>query len=970
MRKLSIVGTVALALIGLGLPARAQHFTFHGYGQPDGLKNLSTRRILQDSSGFLWVGTEDGLFRFDGSTFEKMPLATPDEPFITALALDAAGRVWAATNHALLYFDETGPHPVSPAGEPLEFDLQASLSADPDDPDRLYLVSHQQLLVARRDAGNHWQIAPYFDASRLSMQPDLQKISFVYTLPHHQLWLGCGAGLCSVTGAAVRLFGKGAGLPEESWRMAFVDHLQRLWVRGEHHLVRLDPGARQFASASDGIPGSSMSVRNQAVVEDHEGRILINLNEGIARFEGSSWQILSEKTELPSYAVTTLYIDRQNSAWLGLDGHGVARWLGYDEVQSWTVANGLSTNVIWNFARDRRGRMWIATEKNLERMVPDPKNPALSRIEPEFGGESGPMRRVQSLALTRDGHLWTGSDDGSVLDYDPETKRTRKVTNTPGVFHILPDRSGRIWICSMNGLSYVDTASLASGAQRITTSAGPQGRVYEGVQDRDGALWFISDSGLFRFLSNTWTRIQLPADYRPVLSAQIALAADGTLWLSGIEPVLMHLSIHGDKAEALDIISSTNLGSNNVYFVKIDRRGWLWVGTGDGVNVSNGQRWTHFASEDGLVWNDLDSNAYYEDDDGTIWIGTSGGISQLLHPERLFVSTPLSLSLTEVKIGATLLNPQSETEVHWGHQPLTARLSSLDFKRQPNISFRYRIEGLGEDWQDTVKHELRYPPLPPGRYRLAVLALETYEGRRSAPIYVAFTVLPPWWRTNAVFAAEGLLVLLLCLLLWRWSVRVLVARQHHLEALVKQRTRDLEIEKAELLKTRAALEQQATHDSLTGLFNRGAILGRLEHELERANREGNSLAILLLDIDHFKHVNDTWGHVTGDCVLQEYAQRLKAIARPYDEVGRYGGEELLMILPGFAELDSESRLEAMHFALCEKLFNCNGQQLRVTCSLGAAWYLPGQDSIRSLIERADQALYAAKANGRNGVEVG
>jgi diguanylate cyclase (GGDEF)-like protein len=77
-----------------------------------------------------------------------------------------------------------------------------------------------------------------------------------------------------------------------------------------------------------------------------------------------------------------------------------------------------------------------------------------------------------------------------------------------------------------------------------------------------------------------------------------------------------------------------------------------------------------------------------------------------------------------------------------------------------------------------------------------------------------------------------------------------------------------------------------------------------------------------------------------------------------------------MILPGFAELDSESRLEAMHFALCENLFDCNGQQLRVTCSLGAAWYLPGQDSIRSLIERADQALYAAKANGRNRVEVG
>ena len=643
----------------------------------------------------------------------------------------------------------------------------------------------------------------------------------------------------------------------------------------------------------------------------------------------------------------------------------MARWLGYDEVESWTGANGLSANVVWNFARDRRGRMWIATERNLDLMNPD-----LTRIEPEFSAGNGPMRRIQTLALIGDGHLWTGSDDGTVFDYDPETKKIRKVAKSLGVFEILPDDSGRIWICSLSGLSYVDSKDPKAGAQRVTASTGPQGRVYEGVQDHDGILWFISDSGLFRFSRNIWTHMQLPGDYRPVLSAQIALAHDGTIWLSGIEPVLMHLRIQGDKAEALDRISSANLGSNNVYFVKIDRRGWLWVGTGDGLNVSNGKRWTHFASEDGLIWNDLDSNGFYEDTDGTVWIGTSGGMSHLLHPERLFQSQPLFLSVSEVKIGNTPLNPQSETEVPWGHQPLTARLSSLDFKRESYISFRYRIEGLGEDWQDSPKHDLRYPPLPPGHYRLAVLALEAFDGRRSEPVYIAFTISPPWWRTPGVLAAEIVLAILLCLLLWRWSVRVLVARQHHLQALVKQRTHDLEIEKAELLRTRAALELQATHDSLTGLLNRGAILLRLELELERAGREGTSLAIVLLDIDHFKHVNDTWGHVTGDCVLQEYAERLRSIARPYDVLGRYGGEELLMILPGFAQLDSEHRLAAMHDALCRDLFHCNGQRLRVTCSLGTAWYEPSQDNTRSLIERADHALYAAKANGRNRVEVG
>jgi diguanylate cyclase (GGDEF)-like protein len=417
-------------------------------------------------------------------------------------------------------------------------------------------------------------------------------------------------------------------------------------------------------------------------------------------------------------------------------------------------------------------------------------------------------------------------------------------------------------------------------------------------------------------------------------------------------------------------VSSAALGSNNIYLVETDRRGWLWVGTGNGLNIFNGQRWTRFAAEDGLVWNDLDSNGIYEDTDSSIWIGTSGGMSHLLHPEQLFQAEPLSLWVGDARIGDTVLSLRSGTEVPWGRQPLTVRLTSLDFKREQAISFRYRIEGLGEDWQDTAKHDLRYPPLPPGKYRLAVIALNTSEGQQSAPVYLSFTVLPPWWKARGVVAVEIAAAALLFFLVWRWNVRALVARQRHLEGVVRQRTQELEREKAELLKTRAALQEQATRDPLTGLLNHGAIIHELELEMERAGREGCSLALVLVDLDHFKQVNDSCGHVTGDCVLKEYAERLRLAARPYDALGRYGGEELMMIFPGFSVPGSEERLAAMHAALCTDLFDCNGYQLQVTCSLGAAWYRPGVDNTRTLIERADLALYAAKARGRNCVELG
>ena len=965
MRSLSIAGVVALTLFGLCGSVHAQRYTFHNYGQNDGLKNLNTRCFLQDTIGFLWVCTEDGLFRFDGSSFERMPMDSRDTTYITGITQDAAGRIWVATIQALLYYDSLGAHPVRGAGGPFEFDLHTSLAAAPDDADRMYFVSHHTLMVARRNPKDDWQVSPYFGVAVTAAHPQLKNITFAYAKPNGRLWLGCGPGLCYIANNVIRFYGKNDGLPEEQWRMAFMDTAGRLWVRGERHLYRLEPGAQQFTPADAGLPLFSIGVRDPAIIQDRQGRILINLTDGMARLEGNTWQILKEKLDLPPYAVTALFADRQGSVWLGLGGHGMARWLGYGDVESWTIANGLSSNVVWSFARDRLGALWIATEKNLERMSQD-----LRTIKPQVDQQNNPMRRIQTLAITEDGHIWSGSDNGRVIDYDPNSKRVREAAKLQGVFQILPDHAGRIWICSLSGLFYVNVRDRKLGPQRLAPAMGPQGRVYEAVEDPHETLWFISDSGLFRLSGTIWTHVKLPIDYQPALSAQIAMAPDGTFWLSGIDPVLVHLWIHGDTAEVLERVSAAVVGSNNVYLVTIDQKGWLWVGTGDGVSVSNGQRWIHFAAEDGLVWNDVDSNGFYGDYDGTVWIGTSGGMSHLLHPERLFQSAPLSLWLGDVKIGNTVLNPQSETKVPWKHQPLTARLSSLDFKHETTISFRYRIEGVDDDWQDTTKHDLRYPPLPPGSYRLAVMALDSSSGQQSAPTYVSFTILPPWWRTRSMFAAEFATAMLIFYLAWRWSVRVLVARQHRLKALVRERTQELEQEKAELLKTRAALVEQATRDSLTGLLNRAEIMHQLDLEMERARRTGSSLALVLLDIDHFKQVNDTYGHVTGDCVLQEYALRLRSAARPYDGLGRYGGEELVGIFPGLPKDSSEARLAGIHQALCTNVFDCNGHQLRVTCSLGVSWYQSGKDNARSLIERADQALYAAKANGRNRVEVG
>jgi len=954
---------LAICLVAATIVSPAQRYSFEGYDQHNGLSNLAVRCILQDKKGLLWVGTEAGVFRFDGFRFEQMPmLEGNDTGFISGLAEDGAGRIWFSTSDALGYFEDAAVMEVQAPGEAFAFDRTNQLSADPDDPNRIYFVDRGVPFSAAVGADGRAHVTPVFSARQIDANPRLGKISGLTALAGSRLWLGCGQNICSLHGNELRDYGIRDGLPLGPYSDFFIDRSHKVWARGDHQIVRFDLQTGRFTECSRGLASASLNVRQPHLFEDPQGRILANLTTGVARYSDGAWEVFRGKTDLPPYQVETLLIDRQGSIWLGLDGHGIMRWLGYDQWEGWSTANGLSSDLVWNLTRDPKGNLWIATEADLERIRPGSSNP-----EPQRDALGASLQRVQTIVATPDGHIWSGSGDGKVIDYDPATRNARVVARLVGVFQIFPRDADQLWICAMDGLFSINRNSETT-ARRLPGPA-PQGRVYKGARDASGDFWFITDSGLYRLSHATWTHIHLPASYHATFSAQIAVARDGTLWVSGTRPALIHLRIDGDAATELQSFNAPPLHSNTVYMAAIDRRGWLWAGTDNGLDVDNGSGWRHITADDGLIWNDTDGGAFYEDNDGSIWIGTSGGAAHLMHPESIFQSESLSVYLSHVEIGKTKLLPGGSATLEWGHQPLTAELTTLDFANADAVTFRYRIEGVNEDWQDTPKHGLRYPPLPPGHYRLAVIAVNSQDGRQSPATYVTFIISPPWWRTNTVYVAEAVFAVILLLAIWRWTLQRHVAKERHLEELVQHRTSELEMEKAELLRTRAALEAQASHDALTGLLNHSAILHSLDLAMERCLREKGTLGVILADLDHFKLVNDTYGHIIGDIILQEYGRRATSAVRKYDEVGRYGGEEILFVLPGLEPASMMERLTNLHAAVSREPFECRDLSVSVTSSFGFAWLMPGIDTIESLVDRADRAMYKAKENGRNRIEV-
>jgi len=209
-----------------------------------------------------------------------------------------------------------------------------------------------------------------------------------------------------------------------------------------------------------------------------------------------------------------------------------------------------------------------------------------------------------------------------------------------------------------------------------------------------------------------------------------------------------------------------------------------------------------------------------------------------------------------------------------------------------------------------------------------------------------------------------LIVLLLGVLaLARLRISRLAVHARHGDRYLRQRIESLEHENIELRKTQKEMREFAEHDGLTGVWNHRMIVQRLRQEVDRSQRENVPLSVIMMDLDNFKDVNDSFGHMAGDIVLMEIGSTLQSLIRSYDWVGRYGGEEFLVILPGSNFVSTRRRAEQFRTSIESAYAMFGEKEIRITASFGTASGFPS--TCEAMIEAADAALYRAKNNGRN-----
>lgn len=285
----------------------------------------------------------------------------------------------------------------------------------------------------------------------------------------------------------------------------------------------------------------------------------------------------------------------------------------------------------------------------------------------------------------------------------------------------------------------------------------------------------------------------------------------------------------------------------------------------------------------------------------------------------------------------------------------------------PADSLRYRLLGSDTEWKEADKEGTAlYKSLAPGRYEFDFQQADGSGLRGSVVASIPVTVVAPFWRTGIFRNLCIGSLLLLILAIYKLRVRYLLKRNQKLQETVGLTKAELTLAAKIAGDAQEALKEQALKDSLTGLWNRRAIFAMLEREVCRAQRDRFPITLVMIDLDHFKNINDSYGHLTGDEVLREAADRLFEVMRPYDFAGRYGGEEFLVVLPSCSPHNGVLRAEDFRRAIADRPVPTAAGTLAVTCSLGVAAY-DSNMPVEDLIHLADEALYRAKRMGRNRV---
>lgn len=935
-------------------------YSISGWSIEDGLPHNLPLAIAQDSRGHIWIGTWEGLVRFNGHDFTVYDRSNTGGAELiggSLLLAEADNSMLVGTGNGIYRYFQGQWHVLNRKLSGLRIDAMQR-----DGQGALWVASSQRLF--RIDAiGNLQELAT----------DKLPGPINVLTAGHDgQMLIGTDSGLYRIDAGKVRRLGRGSGIDGEAvldivadgqaWLLATTaglwqidageritalrpgerinrvvrDHEGALWLNfHDDQLVRREPDGRE-------VPFPLPGVRSRSLMRDRDGLIWTGSTEGLYRLARGAAQAIPG-----SEGYTRAVLQTANgSLWMGHanglrrlhQGKAVEMLAGSGALAPTSVlALGLSAdgNGLWVGTYDR-GVLQLDNAGRLRRHIPI--------------GLAGASTLVRAVLETSDGSVWIGTGGAGLLRW--RDGRLQAIDETAGlparqIQALYADPAGGILVGTLSGMAQV---SLDGKVRYYEPDVElPARSVFDFLRDADGTLWIACDRGLLRLQDGRYTlydkRNGLPHD------KLFRILDDGEhLWLSSNRGVL-RVARH-----ELEQVHNGELLQLSV----------LVVDQTDGMpDQSNGGSWP----------------AGWLTRMGSLLFPTANGLGRI-EQDRLQARrvAPVPVEVEQVQIDGELHEPWRPVVMAADARRLVVSYIGLDFHAPRRVRYRYRLVGFDHDWIEAgSNNEAVFTNLPAGDYRFEVEAMQLprnwADRERVGSSSLQVQVRAPLWQHPAVILCVVLTVLALPYGIIGMRTAAFRRRQQGLQRVIDIRTREL-VDKNLALeqagKEYAALVQQLAEqahiDALTGLPNRRAGDAHLHKALQAANAGGPGCCVALLDVDWFKQVNDTHGHEAGDILLRDLARELESSECGAVFVARHGGEEFLLVLDGQDLATGLRRMERLRQQAEASLVTLDhGRQLRYTVSIGVAAYGPGQDTVRSLLAAADACLYRAKRDGRNRV---
>ena len=928
----------------IATPCLAERSTFVTNGPEQGLSDLDGIALAADRAGDILLATEHGVFSYDGRRFDNLgsTQGLRDGGEVFGLALSANGFVGIEYPGEVYVSDSPtdASHPVTS----LHFRLVShpGLTFYSERPHQLaawhggFVFVADDQIVGISTSPNHApqvESLPYGRAE----QSSLAGPAAVFAVDGH-LWATFDDGhICAADPGSVRCYGAADGLTTGPWRDLVSDRQGGVIARSATSIATLALKDQKWHVT--GLPDQGgvydADAPDLGLYRTPDGLLITQSQQGLDILRSGGWRELTVADGAPSGVIVGALTDTTGQLWFRVLGRGLVRWVGYGHWDTVEKSDGLSAGYAWETARSLDGSLWVTADGGVDQLTRDGASLRVSRVYP---GAS------YALAADPSGGIWAGWRNKGLREIDPSTGVTT-ILAMPPVETIVSDPGHGTWIGTDAGLYKIPAADRVPFhpelAVRLKTP------VNSIVPDRAGGVFFLC-AGRLQHLYQDGRDVQVPGSW-PLGSLEplaMARASDGSFWIGG-PGGLLHAVIGDDRIKSLTGVSTDNIRSSTVYAVMVDHRGWVWVGTDQGVSVFDGVRWVSVDATNGLLSSDVNEDGIREDPDGSVFIVTSHGISHLRDPSDLFHILPLSVVVTGATLGTS---PVSSVGIPYTRDPLSVEFGTPNHGAEQSVLFRYRLQGVDTNWVTSTSGQIRFPFVPPGRHRLTVIGYDVLTHRTSAPAYLVVDVGFPWWRqwwAEFLFASAMLALFYGAM---RFRYRMMYVRQAELKRHVADAT--------------LQIRHQAAHDQLTGLLTRHETELRLAKILQAGDRCGE-LVVALLDVDHFKQINDNFGHLGGDDVLRALGRVVRRSVLNGEFAGRYGGEEIMLVVDD-ADGGAAERILRLHLAIRHDTFNAAGMPIRVTCSIGVAWASVG-DSWESLLGRADAALYEAKGAGRDRV---